>query len=121
MFYVSVPILPRLLYKIEHPEKFLVNETATGSVIRSPPSFVNLSDDVMTSFDHSATQLDFTYADDPFHNVTTGNTDDRHRDILNENVAIGMMFASKAATQLITTPFIGPLTNRYTYSLVDTH
>ena len=37
---------------------------------------------------------------------------DRHKDIVNENVAVGLMFASKAIVQLITNPFIGPLTNR---------
>ena len=38
----------------------------------------------------------------------------RHEDILNENVAVGLMFASKAIMQLIANPFVGPLTNRYT-------
>ena len=37
----------------------------------------------------------------------------RHYDILDENVAVGLMFASKAIMQLITNPFIGPLTNKY--------
>ena len=35
-----------------------------------------------------------------------------HRDIVNENVAVGLMFASKAGMQLIANPFIGPLTNK---------
>jgi DHA1 family solute carrier family 18 vesicular amine transporter 1/2 len=32
--------------------------------------------------------------------------------LLNENVKVGLLFASKATVQLITNPFIGPLTNR---------
>jgi DHA1 family solute carrier family 18 vesicular amine transporter 1/2 len=36
----------------------------------------------------------------------------RHLDIANENIAVGLMFASKAMMQLLTNPFIGPLTNR---------
>lgn len=36
----------------------------------------------------------------------------RHQDILNENIAVGLMFASKAILQLITNPFVGPITNR---------
>lgn len=36
----------------------------------------------------------------------------RHQDILNENVAVGLMFASKAILQLIANPFVGPITNR---------
>lgn len=33
--------------------------------------------------------------------------------LLNENVKVGMLFASKATVQLLTNPFIGPLTNRW--------
>lgn len=33
--------------------------------------------------------------------------------LLNENVKVGLLFASKATVQLLTNPFIGPLTNRY--------
>lgn len=36
----------------------------------------------------------------------------RHAELANENVRVGLMFASKAIIQLITNPFIGPLTNR---------
>ena len=36
----------------------------------------------------------------------------KHRELVEENVEVGVMFASKAAVQLITNPFIGPLTNR---------
>lgn len=32
--------------------------------------------------------------------------------LLNENVKVGLLFASKATVQLLTNPFIGPLTNR---------
>ena len=34
----------------------------------------------------------------------------------NENVLVGAMFASKAFVQLLTNPFIGPLTNRCVHS-----
>lgn len=34
------------------------------------------------------------------------------KDLLNENVQVGLLFASKATVQLITNPFIGLLTNR---------
>lgn len=36
----------------------------------------------------------------------------KHRELINENVEVGMMFASKPIVQAITNPFIGPLTNR---------
>ncbi|KAM4591376.1 synaptic vesicular amine transporter [Odontesthes bonariensis] len=37
--------------------------------------------------------------------------------LLHENVKVGLLFASKATVQLITNPFIGPLTNRIGYQL----
>ncbi|XP_069756148.1 synaptic vesicular amine transporter-like isoform X2 [Narcine bancroftii] len=37
--------------------------------------------------------------------------------LLNENVQVGLLFASKATVQLVTNPFIGPLTNRIGYQL----
>jgi len=39
--------------------------------------------------------------------------EERHRDIINENMVVGLMFASKAILQLITNPFVGPITNRF--------
>ncbi|XP_043241700.1 synaptic vesicular amine transporter-like [Amphibalanus amphitrite] len=41
----------------------------------------------------------------------------KHRELVEENVEVGVMFASKAAVQLITNPFVGPLTNRIGYSI----
>ena len=35
-----------------------------------------------------------------------------HDDLVNENVAVGLMFASKSVVQMCVNPFIGPLTNR---------
>ncbi|XP_050703680.1 synaptic vesicular amine transporter-like [Eriocheir sinensis] len=40
-----------------------------------------------------------------------------HEDLVNENVEVGLLFCSKAVVQLITNPFIGPLTHRIGYSL----
>lgn len=37
----------------------------------------------------------------------------RHHELVNENVEVGVMFASKPIVQAITNPFIGPLTNKY--------
>ena len=39
--------------------------------------------------------------------------EERHRDIIDENMVVGLMFASKAILQLITNPFVGPITNRF--------
>eukprot|EP00079_Xenopus_tropicalis_P031604 XP_017945375.1 PREDICTED: synaptic vesicular amine transporter [Xenopus tropicalis] len=37
--------------------------------------------------------------------------------LLNENVKVGLLFASKATVQLLTNPFIGPMTNRIGYQI----
>ena len=42
----------------------------------------------------------------------------RKAELGSENVKVGLMFASKAIVQLITNPFIGPLTNRYVSCLL---
>ena len=39
----------------------------------------------------------------------------RHRRFANENVKVGIMFASKAIVQIIVNPFVGPLTNKIGY------
>ncbi|XP_037077178.1 LOW QUALITY PROTEIN: synaptic vesicular amine transporter-like [Pollicipes pollicipes] len=41
----------------------------------------------------------------------------KHKELVEENVEVGVMFASKAAVQLVTNPFVGPLTNRIGYSI----
>ena len=40
-----------------------------------------------------------------------------HAELLHENVKVGLMFASKSIVQMIVNPMIGPLTNRYIYSI----
>ncbi|ELU03854.1 hypothetical protein CAPTEDRAFT_131587 [Capitella teleta] len=60
---------------------------------------------------------DTTSKNDTLYETTLMKKQRRHEDILDENVAVGLMFASKAIMQLITNPFIGPLTNRIGYSI----
>lgn len=36
----------------------------------------------------------------------------RHRELLEETVAVGLMFASKAFVQLLVNPIVGPLTHK---------
>lgn len=37
----------------------------------------------------------------------------RHKELVEETVAVGVMFASKAVVQLLTNPIVGPLTHKY--------
>lgn len=36
----------------------------------------------------------------------------RHRELIEETVPVGMMFASKAVVQLLANPIVGPLTHK---------
>lgn len=36
----------------------------------------------------------------------------RHKDLVQETVAVGIMFASKAFVQLLANPVVGPLTHK---------
>ncbi|KAK3921923.1 Synaptic vesicular amine transporter [Frankliniella fusca] len=55
-------------------------------------------------------------------NVTTMSPEEalkklRHKDLVEETVPVGMMFASKAFVQLLANPFVGPLTHKIGYSI----
>ncbi|XP_053165458.1 synaptic vesicular amine transporter isoform X2 [Hemicordylus capensis] len=52
-------------------------------------------------------------------NMTKASSDcpKKDKDLLNENVQVGLLFASKATVQLLTNPFIGPMTNRIGYQI----
>ena len=39
----------------------------------------------------------------------------RHRELVEETVAVGIMFASKAFVQLLANPIVGPLTHKFVY------
>lgn len=43
---------------------------------------------------------------------TEEETRQRHETLAEENVHVGLMFGSKALVQLVTNPWIGPLTNK---------
>ncbi|OQV24664.1 hypothetical protein BV898_01723 [Hypsibius exemplaris] len=53
-------------------------------------------------------------------NATTLSPEDtelRHEELVEVNVRVGLMFASKAGFQLLANPFVGHLTNRFGYSI----
>ena len=39
--------------------------------------------------------------------------EERHKELVDETAEVGLMFASKAFVQLISNPFVGPLTHKY--------
>ncbi|CAN9500159.1 unnamed protein product [Ophioblennius macclurei] len=115
---VVVPIIPSYLYNLdESADMALKNNTqfrqnAQGSF----HSIVSLYDNsVRVSGSNStvwtAEQVPQTTAK-PGGLQNSSDCPQSSKTLVNENVKVGMLFASKATVQLLTNPFIGPLTNR---------
>lgn len=115
-----VPIIPSYLYNLDESTDTVLKNTTSQQ--GSPGAFntiVSLYDNTVRSSGSNGTaastnqiapttsvpELPQNYSDCP------GSS----KKLLNENVKVGMLFASKATVQLITNPFIGPLTNRWVF------
>uniref|UniRef100_A0A8C5T5L0 Solute carrier family 18 member A2 n=1 Tax=Malurus cyaneus samueli TaxID=2593467 RepID=A0A8C5T5L0_9PASS len=126
---VVVPIIPSYLYSIEHEKNATEIQTtkpnlpsATMDNFQSIFSYYdnstmvtgNESDETRTGESQYQTQTE------PMTVRVTPSPSDCPKDdkeLLNENVRVGLLFASKATVQLMTNPFIGPLTNRIGYQI----
>ncbi|XP_056291774.1 synaptic vesicular amine transporter [Pseudoliparis swirei] len=114
---VVVPIIPSYLYSLDHPANVtLKNDTSSQP---GPPaafhSIVSLYDNTLKYSGSNATA-------GPTAAVPTAlpnNSAECHqsKQLNNENVKVGLLLASKATVQIITNPFIGPLTNKIGYHI----
>lgn len=123
LFQSTVPIIPSYLYSLDQSTELstqlsteLVLKNCTESQKAPPATFqtiVSLYDHTLKSVGSNATvrSAEPVLTMQPPQNSSTCPEDTTL--LTNENVKVGMMFASKATVQLITNPFIGPLTNRY--------
>lgn len=115
--YPPVPIIPSYLYTLDESTDVLKNNTAPKQ--DSPASFqsiVSLYDNTvrLSGFNTTARTTDLV-PPTPTGTQLPPNSTDCPRStnkLINENVKVGMLFASKATVQLITNPFVGPITNR---------
>ncbi|XP_043911900.1 synaptic vesicular amine transporter [Protopterus annectens] len=127
---VVVPIIPSYLYSLQHSKQPAEIQTAKpkteSSSSRSFQTIFSFYDNsTMTTENISEpsvqdnSQSYYTTTVHTIVNVTDADSDCPKKDssLLNENVQVGLMFASKATVQLITNPFIGPMTNRIGYQL----
>ncbi|OXB63439.1 hypothetical protein ASZ78_005188 [Callipepla squamata] len=122
---VVVPIIPSYLYSIKHEKNATEVQTAKPNVVSATADNFQ---SIFSYYDNSTMftgnesdkaapgELLHTEAAPTMVNVTAAPPDcpKEDKDLLNENVQVGLLFASKATVQLITNPFIGPLTNRVT-------
>uniref|UniRef100_A0A673KFW6 Synaptic vesicular amine transporter-like n=1 Tax=Sinocyclocheilus rhinocerous TaxID=307959 RepID=A0A673KFW6_9TELE len=120
---VVVPIIPSYLYSVDDEAAQSVRNHSMSPLSPSGTfqSIVSLYDNTtrLTGFSpQMSTAGPMTPAPTsvmPSQNKSDcPKTDDQ---LLNENVKVGLLFASKATVQLITNPFIGPLTNRIGYQI----
>ncbi|KAK2840654.1 hypothetical protein Q7C36_012233 [Tachysurus vachellii] len=122
---VVVPIIPTFLYAVEH-EPSELSSTASSSL--SPPtmdqptfsSIFSLYDNVTyTNTDNVAQDnlSDSTVTPGSDTNASMSDCKEDRKFLKDENVRVGLLFASKAIVQLLVNPFVGPLTNRIGYHI----
>uniref|UniRef100_A0A8C5CKI3 Solute carrier family 18 member A2 n=1 Tax=Gadus morhua TaxID=8049 RepID=A0A8C5CKI3_GADMO len=131
---VVVPIIPSYLYTMDDTPVPVVRNSTPAPQSSGPGSFqsiVSLYDNTVqvtggntTAQPSSDRNLPLSIANTaaPTTQVTWtpqpgDDCPNSSKKLLNENVKVGLLFASKATVQLITNPFIGPLTNRIGYQL----
>nr|CAD7196315.1 unnamed protein product [Timema douglasi] len=110
-----VPIIPEFLYDISHPNETLDSTSpplpSTTTTPLPPPGLTASPPSGLEFLDYTPTPYEPMES-----NVTTLSPEEqkhknRHKDLIEETVAVGMMFASKAFVQLLANPIVGPLTH----------
>ncbi|MBN3295788.1 synaptic vesicular amine transporter [Amia ocellicauda] len=127
---VVVPIIPSYLYSADHDHSSVKNQTAspehstvTSNNFHTIYSYYDSSTMMTGNASEQTTARPESFpiptTQAPVSSTTEPQSDCPKKDsvLLNENVKVGLLFASKATVQLITNPFIGPLTNRIGYQI----
>ncbi|CAH2323223.1 synaptic vesicular amine transporter [Pelobates cultripes] len=123
---VVVPIIPSYLYTLMHESNDTGPQNAPSPSLPSSnfqtifSYFDNTSLITMNITEESQKQRSSLIPTQPFDVQTTvipSDCPEADSSLLNENVKVGLLFASKATVQLLTNPFIGPLTNRVGYQI----
>uniref|UniRef100_A0A3B3YIA3 Major facilitator superfamily (MFS) profile domain-containing protein n=1 Tax=Poecilia mexicana TaxID=48701 RepID=A0A3B3YIA3_9TELE len=139
---VVVPIIPTFLYAMEHPEPQTVPDTVPSRTSSSrtatlgpeaqqnprPSPLVSLFNNVTFDLQESRTEVtaDLLLANQTSNKSVGPSSSSLSRAssclqdsvfLEEENVRVGLLFASKALVQLLVNPFVGPLTNRIGYHI----
>ncbi|XP_044138704.1 chromaffin granule amine transporter-like isoform X1 [Bufo gargarizans] len=115
LFTVVVPIIPSFLYGKEHTGNTSVNLIASSSVSRAPfDSIHSLYDNATILSDQSNYQgIDNKTQEAPINSSCNMETSVLQQ----ENVQVGLLFASKAIVQLLVNPIVGLITNRIGFDI----
>ncbi|ETE65526.1 Synaptic vesicular amine transporter, partial [Ophiophagus hannah] len=127
----TMPIIPSYLYSIRHPKNVTDVQTIRPEIpsvnsnrLQSIFSYYDNSTIVTGNNSERTRPEDYYYAQTEQMVVnmtkTTPSSSDcpkKDKELVNENVEVGLLFASKATVQFLTNPFIGPMTNRIGYQV----
>nr|CAD7261885.1 unnamed protein product [Timema shepardi] len=107
----GIPIIPEFLYDISHPNETLDSTSpplpSTTTTPLPPPGLTASPPSGLEFLDYTPTPYG------PMGETTNEQKHkNRHKDLIEETVAVGMMFASKAFVQLLANPIVGPLTHK---------
>uniref|UniRef100_A0A8C1Q3X0 Solute carrier family 18 member A1 n=1 Tax=Cyprinus carpio TaxID=7962 RepID=A0A8C1Q3X0_CYPCA len=116
---VVVPIIPTFLYATEHQTQ----ELPSAAPSEAQPTYIS----IFSMYDNntytiSTANLTISSSANGS-SVLNGSSVERHgckedsEFLEEENVRVGLLFASKALVQLMVNPFVGPLTNRIGYHI----
>lgn len=110
-----VPIIPEFLYHVRHRYDNLTTTTSRPTTVytstASPPATWDWDMDNGTRLE----RMDFTTT--TLRTTTLSLKAKKAKELVEENLEVGVMFASKAFVQLIANPFVGRLTNSIGYSI----
>ncbi|KAF6111432.1 solute carrier family 18 member A2 [Phyllostomus discolor] len=127
---VVVPIIPSYLYSMKHEKNMTEIQTARPGL--TAPTASSTFQGIFSYYDNSTMAIGNDTRDlqgTPLPKATTtqhtvtntsvspSNCPREDEDLVNENVQVGLLFASKAMVQFLTNPFIGLLTNRIGYPI----
>ncbi|XP_060790787.1 synaptic vesicular amine transporter [Neoarius graeffei] len=118
---VVVPIIPGYLYSVDNEASTAVSNYSVSS--QSPSAtfqtIVSLYDNSthLTNFVPQVSTPGMTLPPTPTPAPNASDCLKTDKQLLNENVKVGLLFASKATVQLIINPIIGPLTNKIGYQI----
>jgi len=121
-----VPIIPEFLYHVRHrydhltttqrPKVYRYRTTPTTTEMVEVVIHANVSigqNSEMENITMDLEELELT----TLRSTTLSELDKKHKELVEENLEVGVMFASKAFVQLIANPFVGRLTNSIGYSI----
>jgi len=115
-----VPIIPEFLYNIRHRH----DVTTSRPRITRYSSTTTATTPLLSSEDYDWQDSNYsTFLDmentsmAPIRTTTLSAEQKKHKELVEENLEVGVMFASKAFVQLIANPFVGRLTNSIGYSI----